>query len=227
MRTFNFFKKPPLKICILCNQREATTREHKILACFIRDITKKEDDKSVFIHKVSNMKNGVFNLFRTANNHNGGALKFSSKQLCAHCNNVYSSKMDKAFKDFIDELYKVNEEKKEDFCFRNGKNIFRYLFKVIMCRLDEEGFCVPNELREMILNTTSINYDLAKLSIALNEECSLEDAETKEVYYSWENTNTGRLGIKNSKTLVLEGYTVKGVRIDFTYKLKEAVKKKN
>ncbi|MCT4552068.1 MAG: hypothetical protein N4A44_00190 [Alphaproteobacteria bacterium] len=216
------------KLCILCNKNLAETREHKILAAFIRDLTKEEDTKEVFVHKTKNVFDGVYEDFKFSKNDKGGALKFKDKQLCFKCNNERSQSIDKAFIKFINNAEKISKsfDERQITLVKNNfipiKNleslnqVIKYLIKIIICMIDEAKLDIPKELIGDDFFLQDINLNKVKFKIKLLDFITVNEKNTLI-------PTNGDLLIESGKNIFLKNYRINGVNIYFKYCLDEKI----
>jgi hypothetical protein len=141
-----------MKKCIICNEREATTSEHKILKC-LYSYFNPNNDLMGYIKDINNLDN-----FKLIQGSKSKFLKFN-KNLCADCNGSLTQKHDNSFEKLIKSIdndltnngYSKYTLKEDD-----NVNVAKYLLKIMICRIDNLGYNIPEGMKYFILHG---NYD--------------------------------------------------------------------
>lgn len=142
------------KICWICRNSIANSKEHKFKASDIRNIYGNKFDS-----KVIYMQDEKQNILQGPKDNN---LKFS-QVICEKCNNSVTQNADKAYSQFISNIHNKFDYFKDSGCF-NYKNIYgdkwlinkndfyRFIGKQIGCRISTfYQSIVPNNLADFVL----------------------------------------------------------------------------
>ena len=167
-------------ICWICNNCEASSKEH---------IIKKSDIKRAYGQGSYKGGSAPVHVKNGAMNHVQGAdsklLKYK-ESLCHHCNNTFTQPFDRAYDTFVDFVYNNSDEivRKRfiDFSevygerFEEGQlDLYKYLAKSFGCRLADAGESVSNDVRELLYKR---NFQTGlRISFAVNEDVLILPSE--------------------------------------------------
>lgn len=189
-----------MKKCIICNEREAKTSEHKILRSLYHYFNP-ENIKRELINEYGEIKD--------IQGPKSKIIKFN-KNLCYVCNGSSTQKSDNCFNNFIKEIHEglnLNNNIKIRLNIEDKVNIYKYLCKILSCRIDMVGYEVPDKIINFILNE-NINIDELDNYIYFNI-CGAVD---NSIY------KLGRSAyVIENEYWFLEDYCIGFIRFDFAF----------
>lgn len=191
-----------MKKCIICEQRDADSSEHKILKCLYKYFNP-NNDKMYFVDFINNDKE--------IKGPKAEIIQYS-KVLCFKCNGALTQKSDNEFEQLIKSIHNgLNKDNSVKLTLYedNQLMLYKYLSKILACRINFVDYRVPKSIRDFILNDNICLDDLEGtfyLSIS---------GSNKNYFY-----HLGRSGyIIEDGYWFLEEYCIGKIRFDFAFKV--------
>lgn len=143
--------------CILCQEKEAVTREHKYLRSLCKVLFNSANDQEYCDKIVFLQDKNILTRYDEVQSSTSDILTFG-KVLCKECNGSRTQKLDNSFQELaeISMKYSQNYDKSRGYITFNNINLInyskRYMLKVLVCRMNEKEYDVPELLRKIILD---------------------------------------------------------------------------